>query len=1471
MNECLLVFREGRYHELPVKELFFLTGNFLPGSEDSRYACRRQGDTLQIGEQSLRPYTPLPVDGAVLEWFGAENRVFPFPKSGHIWCGDHPACHIRLPEGTALSIILEPATLHIEQGTAYLNGRLLEEPQVALSPGDCVYLGGLRVYIRERDIVVNGNPAAYTAKLYDTGELEQPFADFPLYKRSPRIIKRLPDESVSLTNPPAKPEKQKGQLLKLILPPLVMLSMTIAISILIPRGLYALIGIASTFVSMVMSVTNYINDRKDAKKAEADRQKQYGEYLLRQRKALDRLRRAQREALTFHYPPISRIERMVKAWSSRLYERSANDDDFLTVTIGDSTHPASYQIARSSEEIRGEEDNLLTEMREIADEFSHLDSLPTTIDLKRAHLGLVGEKRHVQEQLALLVAQISFFQSYHDVEIICLFDHKHRDRFHWMRWYPHCRIKAINVTGMVDGENVRDQVLGNLAQVLKERKLKQDEQKKEARYLPHYIFIVDEPKLLINHSIMEYLQSTPSSLGVDSALGFSLIYTTDMLASLPENIKTVVQIGDGDNAVLVMNDGRLTHSAVRLQRTGGIGLEGMARSLAALTHVQGISTQIPDSITFFDMYGIRQPEELGVTGRWQRSSSHKSLAVPLGVRAKDDYVQLNLHEKAHGPHGLVAGTTGSGKSEIIQSYILSLAVNFHPYEVGFLLIDYKGGGMAGLFKDLPHLLGMITNLDGGESMRAMASIKSELSRRQRVFSEHGVNHINQYNKLFKTGEATLPMPHLFLISDEFAELKKEQPDFMSELVSAARIGRSLGIHLILATQKPTGVVDDQIWSNSRFKLALKVQDASDSNEVLKTPDAANITQPGRAYLQVGNNEIYELFQSAWSGASYSRSQEKTGYDDRVYLVNKLGQRQLLGEDLSGGEEAESRLTQLDVIVDHLHATWESLALPQVDRPWHPPLAKSLVSPHIGAVVDVAVFDELNAKVPLGLVDVPEQQRQDEWIYDCTSDGNLAIFGSSGFGKSTTLMTLLMTLAVKNSPALLRFFIIDLGNAALAQTRGLPHTADYISLDDADKLDKLVKLISEEMQSRKSLLAERNALNFSMYNMVAGERLPAIVVAIDNYDVIRELGGDLEDFWTRLTRDGAGIGIYVAATATRAGAFKYVVLNNFKKKIAHTLTDQNDMTALIGRTPYSLGEAPGRAFIKFANVNMMQVYTAAPYEDDVTYARDIGGMIDALREQYSGERAEGIRTLPDKLDYELLLEYAGGSVRGMLPVGLDFEEVEVQGLSLANSIHLILGTSGSGKTNVLRLALRSLTDADTEQILLVDSREMELGDLAGESNIRYCADAEDMAGLLEELRGHVDRRRAAFAEQSLPPRQFYTSLPTVCIVVDDIDNFIELLKASKITGAEALVKDALAVGIVLIGASLSSRMKGFDEISKLLKEATSGLILGLPVAQTVWQVSGLTGYRPRPDSAVFYRKGECVPIKVPLMEKTVQTV
>ncbi|MCL2368262.1 MAG: type VII secretion protein EssC, partial [Oscillospiraceae bacterium] len=1053
-----------------------------------------------------------------------------------------------------------------------------------------------------------------------------------------------------------------------------------------------------------------------------------------------------------------------------------------------------------------------------------------------------------------ILTQLCFFQSYHDVEIILLVEETDRPRFEWVRWYPHCRIKSINVTGLVSAENQRDQVLGNVAQVLKMRKQKQDEEKKDARFLPHYVFIVDNPKLIINHSIMEYLQ-TP-----DTSLGFSMIYTTHIQANLPEYVKTVFLLTGGDYGTLLMNEGNLQNRPVTLPAMDGVDLETMARKLAPLRHMQGVSTQIPEAVTFFELYGVKRPAELPVLDLWARNACHKSLAVPLGLRGKDDIVALNLHEKAHGPHGLVAGTTGSGKSEIVQSYILSLAVNFHPHEVGFLLIDYKGGGMANLFANLPHLLGTITNLDGSESMRALASIKSELQRRQRIFGECGVNNINQYTKLFKAGEATLPLPHLFIISDEFAELKKEQPEFMSELVSTARIGRSLGVHLILATQKPTGVVDDQIWSNSKFKLALKVANEGDSNEVLKTPDAARITQPGRAYLQVGNNEIYELFQSAWSGAPYSEEVVERGFDSRVYLINQLGQGVLLNEDLSTVDAGdESKLTQLDVVVDHVQAIHESLEAVEVDKPWLPPLSDQLVTSAVTVGQDVGQIDTYNLTVPLGMADIPEEQRQVEYVHSFPDDGNLAVFGASGFGKSTTAMTTALTLASQNSPRLLNYFVLDYGNSALAQLRGLPHMADYLGLDDAEKLDKLVKLLTEMLKERKHLFAGANAMNFRMYNEVATEKLPAILLLIDNYDVIREISPELEEFLVKLTRDGTGLGIYTVITATRTGAVRYSVLNNFKNKIAQFMFDKSDITAVVGRSAYDLTEVRGRALVKLKDVHITQCYLPVAYEDDIAYAKRIGEIVAGIAEHNSAPAATGVRIVPETVMYADLTPFLKIQARQAV-LGFDTESTEPLYLDLIIPNQLIVGGPSTGKTNILKLLLTQLAGS---KCFISDSRAGDLADFESKPDVTYMGTESQLEDFYTQLSAEVERRKQAFETAGLRQREFIATQPTTVVLIDDGDTFVELCKA-KAADIEKLISKAMELGVTVITTTPGSRMKGFDNLTKMLKDAQVGVVLGNPGDQSLLPMAAPRNYKPVPDLAFWFKRGDARQVKLPFM-------
>lgn len=374
-------------------------------------------------------------------------------------------------------------------------------------------------------------------------------------------------------------------------------------------------------------------------------------------------------------------------------------------------------------------------------------------------------------------------------------------------------------------------------------------------------------------------------------MGFTVVLLAEQCEDLPNSCECIIQNDGQFSGCYDVRTGKRT--PIIFDEVSRKNLEKMARRQAD-TEVREVEvgSEVPEQITFMEMYGISKLKDLHIEERWKKNRTYRSMKVLIGQKAGGTDCFLDVHEKYHGPHGLIAGTTGSGKSEILQTYMLSLAVNFSPDDVGFLIIDYKGGGMAKLFDGMPHILGKISNLSGSQVHRAMVSIKSENKRRQRLFNKFGVNHIDAYTMLYKNGETEIPLPHLFIIVDEFAELKREEEGFLKELISVAQVGRSLGVHLILATQKPEGTVDENIWSNSRFRICLRVQDSKDSMYMLHKSDAAYLTQTGRAYLQVGNNEIYELFQSGWSGAVYEENDGING--SRAQMLDETGKAALVG-------------------------------------------------------------------------------------------------------------------------------------------------------------------------------------------------------------------------------------------------------------------------------------------------------------------------------------------------------------------------------------------------------------------------------------------------------------------------------------------------------------------------------------------------------------------------------------------------
>lgn len=1450
--EYLLIKTEQGYEQLPVR------GNIV--GQEKQYQIK---------------------DLAADQWIRTENEKQVFYLKDSPCCFEHQGVVTIAERDADICIPDLGYTISMEQGllTVYgdvsgrqifLNRRSLpitgSQTQHILAAGDQVMIETVMIVYYDRYIEVLSDMDRISVSLAACDSGAKPFEGFPHFTRSPRLIMHATDKKVEISSPPPEAAMQKGSLAQTIIPPVIMLCITVAMAVIMKRGAFVLMSVASTGVTLVFSVMNYVKNKKECREKNEVRKQRYEEYLLRKRKELFELYQEEEKAYQYNFPSIEDIEKMIKNYSSRIYERSAEDDDFLEISLGKCRERTSFSVHYRDDELKMEEDPLEIKAKQLSEKFAYIDNKAVTVSLKNAHLGLVGEKEILLEQLQLIVAQLTFQQSYHDLQVVLIHNKKYNEAFRWMRWYPHLKIKSLNMSGDINSEQMRDQVLGSLFQILKDRSLKIEENSKQSRFLPHFVFIIDEPKLVMDHSIMEYLNKSGNELG------FSVVYTSYLRGNLPEIIETVVEVHDSEEATLVLNENRVVNKRFQLNHLGNCNPEWMARNLSVLVHDMGITTKIPESITFFEMYGIKEPAEFHSKERWVKNQSHKTLAVPLGVRAENDIVYLNLHEKAHGPHGLVAGTTGSGKSEIIQSYILSLAVNFHPYEVGFLLIDYKGGGMAGLFKDLPHLLGTITNLDGSESRRAMASIKSELARRQRIFGRYSVNHINGYNKLYKNGEAKEPIPHLFLISDEFAELKKEQPDFMSELVSTARIGRSLGIHLILATQKPTGVVNDQIWTNSKFKLALKVQNEGDSREILKTPDAAYITQAGRAYLQVGNNEIYELFQSAWSGAEYGEAGTEKTKDNRVYLVNDLGQGELLNGDLSSvGEEGGIKATQLDVTIDYLKELFESEGVEKVRKPWLPSLPQILVSP-LSAVAgqeewkQVLPYDKTlgsNLVIPFGMIDVPEEQQQKEYTVDLAKDGNVVFMSSAGYGKTMFLVAAVISLALQNQVEDLNFYILDFGNSALIPLNALPHTADYILYDDLEKLGKFINIIQDEMSHRKKLFAEKMVQNFTVYNQTVEEHLKAIVIVVDNFDVIRELGPDVEEFFARLSRDGAGLGIYMIITATRVNGVKFAILNNFKIKIAGYFFDNTEASSLVGKSEYKLPEVRGRALVKTVNVNIMQVYTMVKFEDDIEYNQKLKELIQMIAAKYPDRRAQRIPVLPEQFQYEMFSDFADGREPYDLAVGLEVESVTRTGITRVQSPFVIIGETGKGKTNMLKVLLNQIEGSAAA--FLFDSSAMSLYSYQGRENITYVQDEEEFEDFMDSMKQLCEERKqgcrqALEKDSTIMPQQYYQQQEPVYIVIDDIDKFLDSGSAFE-DGLYSVMTDVVECGVGVIITVHAAKLKGYDPLSKWIKAASYGLVLSPQGTLNIFPVRSLRDY-PQMGQGLLFRNGEYVTLQLP---------
>ena len=644
---------------------------------------------------------------------------------------------------------------------------------------------------------------------------------------------------------------------------------------------------------------------------------------------------------------------------------------------------------------------------------------------------------------------------------------------------------------------------------------------------------------------------------------------------------------------------------------------------------------------------------------------------------------------------------------------------------------------------------------------------------------------------------------------------------MDELVSTARIGRSLGVHLILATQKPSGVVNDQIWSNSRFKIALKVSEPADSKEIIHTPDAATITQVGRAYLQVGNNEIYELFQSAYSSADYEPDDDSANQvDNRIWLINHLGQAELLTRDLSedDGGSVNDGQTQLEAVVDEIAKDTEEAQAKIPMKPWLPPLKESLAGPDINWQESWTTDRTLT--VPFGELDIPSHQEQKQLDFDLAKFNPTLIVGSAGYGKSVALQTIITNLAKANNPEQVQFYLLDFGTNGLLPLVGLPHVGDIAGFDNLEKLGKLLKKLSKLVDDRQATFQDKGVSNLAQYEELTGESLPVTVVAIDAYDTVVENDDQrngIDLVITKLLREGQALGIYTIMTANRYNSFRVGITSNITTRIGLYMVDDNAPRDMLGREVLKQSPIPGRGQLEVdGEMLAFQVYTPSEHDDSLKIVQDLRQLGKVMSEAWQGKVPEKVAMLPR----EIMADKAFSDQRVLnllnhrnILLGYDKESAEPVGVDLTeNGFFTIFSDNYVQDERILATVKRSFNQLKGVTRYLVKTSEDEVP--YGPNTFDQVIDKKGVVAFFNTIKQESQKRKI---NQDRSPIYILVVNAHLlgAILGQNEDDFRSLLLTAKQVG----------IDFFMIG-SFKSFIANYGGVDKALKNSTTVGALGV---------------------------------------------
>lgn len=1228
--------------------------------------------------------------------------------------------------------------LSTQYGT-FVNNRLIQG-EVNLFHGDVIFILGLKLIVLADEIYFN-NPLGsvrYNNKLFanidkreelpkfevneDDNEVEL-YDEADYFIRSPRFMETVEAKKFILDQHPVINEPEETPLLLTMGPMLTMGTSSVVMlassymsyqnggsaSSILPTAAISVSMLAGT---LLWPTLNSRYSKKIQKKKLKELNDKYSTYLNKKNSELDEISTMQKQILLSNNISPQECYKLIVTKSRSLWSRELHQNDFLTLRLGIGDVPLKINYQYPEEHFQLKDDQLLKNMTDILERHKYISGAPILENFTKKNIFTVtGKYNSIKPYSDLLILQMLAFHSYFDLKIVIFTNKEKKDYWNYLKKVPHLFSNDRQIRFFSSDFDSGKEISGYLSSIFVQREEMYKKNNRNSNevanyklFSSYYMIITDNYEEIKDYPIIDNV------LHMNGNYGFSLMILNESLANLPTQCKSFIGIDNLTSGGIfeneIKNDTRRQFK-VELLNQADLNLIGTYLSNIPMKNKDEVFA-LPKSFSFLEMYDAGNIEQLNILEKWKNNNPINSLAAPIGISTSGNLFKLDLHEKEQGPHGLIAGMTGSGKSEFIITYILSMAVNYHPDEVQFVLIDYKGGGLVGAFLNkengikLPHLAGTITNLEVADINRALASIESELKRRQNLFNiarekiNEGTIDIYKYQKYYREGILDTPLSHLFIISDEFAELKSQQPEFMDQLISTARIGRSLGVHLILATQKPSGVVNDQIWSNTRFRVCLKVQDAGDSNEVIKRPDAASLKEVGRFYLQVGFNEFFALGQAAYAGAPYI-AQDKVYHevDDKINFINEIGKSfKTIGTPRNLGLAKGEQLSNIVQYISNL-AEKENIHIKQL---W---LEKIPAIIYLDSIKKEYHYVKKNHCIEsvVGLYDNPSLQEQGLVTVDLTNRGNAIIYSMEE--KNTFINTLIYSLITTYQTNELNLYIIDCDTQTLKLYEAAPQVGDVMFDNEEEKINNLFKFLNSEIEKRKVLFQEYNG-SWDYYCSHSGKTIPAITLILHGVENFRETYEDFDTIFNKISREGNKYGIYVIATAISDRALRISARSNFTQIIPLKLNSDIDYNMLLGKKPPVISDIDGRGVILMDdNVYEFQTAVICDIEKTNEYLKNVFTILN----QQLVEKAPKIKILPEHVLWRDILENQMISLE-RFPVGIVCDNLSVATYNFKKSaINLFNASNIDALSRYVLTLIHQMKKISGFDTIVVDERKI----------------------------------------------------------------------------------------------------------------------------------------------------------------------